>query len=354
MSDVAEEVNHSTSEEPHTTLPGKRLRQARELRNLQQADIAKELKLDLRFIRALEEGRFNELPQPVYTAGYVRAYAKLVGLSPDEIVAEYTAYHKSSSSTKTKSRTKTKEHIPSHYRQVQDTLPKSFSVGNVQSDDKRKLNILISVLAVVVVFAIAWQLSSRQSDKTAPVTVDIKQPAPDSSTGTGASNADDPPIKNAAPEAATGIPEGGNPSTVQPESSAPATQPDGTGMIKSTDQSSGASSEQLTEEKEVTQELVRNADKMTELSIEFSADSWIDIRDATGKRIMRKLGHAGRSSTVSGIAPFDILLGYSPGVSIEYDGKPYDMRAHSDQRVSRFTLSDDSVASYDSDQQQSE
>ena len=47
----------------------------------------------------------------------------------------------------------------------------------------------------------------------------------------------------------------------------------------------------------------------------------MDIRDSTGKRLIRDLGAKGDKRRVSGVAPFQVLLGYGPGVKIEYDGK---------------------------------
>jgi hypothetical protein len=87
-----------------------------------------------------------------------------------------------------------------------------------------------------------------------------------------------------------------------------------------------------------TKELLENAEKVSRISIHYAEDSWVDIRDATGKAIIRRLGVAGDSNIVSGVAPFEVLLGYSPGVSIEYNGKPYDMSAYNKQRVARFVL----------------
>lgn len=328
MSNVVEDDVKDTKEEnTSTVLPGQKLKRARENRNLGQEDIAKELKLDLRFVKALEEGRFNELPQPVYTAGYVRAYSKLVGLLPDEIVSEYSAYQKASVKTNTKS-DQEKEPIPSHYRAVQTDLPKSFSIGHSQSDDKRKLNLLVSILAIVVVFAIIWHLSNKSTDE--PLLDSMIQGGAQEGVTSGSESSDaegdkkviDLQLPKPAPNA------GGEESAGEKE------------QIQS-EQKVELNQQIDTEDKKIAGELAQNAENLTELSIHYSENSWVDIRDATGKAIIRKLGIAGRSNTVSGIAPFEVLLGYSPGVSIEYDGKPYDLSDYNDQRVARFVLNND-------------
>ena len=326
MSDVVEDdVKESQEESTSTVLPGQKLKKARENRNLAQEDIAKELKLDLRFVKALEEGRLNELPQPVYTAGYVRAYSKLVGLQPDEIVSEYSSYQKASTPSKPKTK-KEKEQIPSHYRAVQTDLPKSFSVGSSQNEDKRKFNLLISLLALVVVFAIIWHFSSKSSDVPVSETT-----MPGANVGS-----------NTKDGASTTIPEGSaDKKIIDLELPTPEPQPIDNELKQTNEQKVNLDQSSEGDDKKIASELAKNADELTELSLHYNKDSWVDIRDATGKSIIRRLGVAGRSHTVSGIAPFEVLLGYSPGVSIEYDGKPYDLSAYSDQRVARFVLNSD-------------
>lgn len=328
MSDVVEvDAKESSKSDVNNILPGQKLKKARERRNLEQADIAKELKLDLRFVKALEEEEFNELPQPVFTAGYVRAYSKLVGLKPDEIVPEYSA-HQSASVTK-KSNKKEKEEIPSHYRQVDNSLPKSFSVGQAQSNDRRKLNILISILAVVLVFAIVWQVSDKPVETPTTGVEDQSDSDKASTPPEGDGSMSSSELSNGD----TSIIDTTEQSTVKlplPKLQTPST------TSSTTEGVTLASGDES-----VSAELAKNAQKITELSLHYTKDSWVDIRDATGKAIIRRLGLAGKSNTVTGVPPFEVLLGYSPGVSIEYDGKPYDLSAYSEKRVARFVLKSD-------------
>jgi cytoskeleton protein RodZ len=64
----------------------------------------------------------------------------------------------------------------------------------------------------------------------------------------------------------------------------------------------------------------------------------VDIRDATGKALIRRLGKAGNSQTVEGVPPFNVVLGYTPGVKLEYNGEPYDLASHHRGPVARFVL----------------
>lgn len=70
---------------------GAQLRAARTRRNLQIEQVAKELHLDVRIITAIENDDQSALPEPIFVQGYLRAYARLVGLSGDELVNRYTA-----------------------------------------------------------------------------------------------------------------------------------------------------------------------------------------------------------------------------------------------------------------------
>ncbi|WP_455221298.1 RodZ domain-containing protein [Kaarinaea lacus] len=305
MSDVAEVEETKTKESSDTApkiAPWEKLRQAREKHNLTPADIAKELKLDVRFVKALEAGQLEKLPQPVYTAGYIRAYAKLVDLPADEIVGEYA----SQESTSMPEIVQTREKIPARYRHVDHALPKSFSVSHTGQEDKKNIRIFAGALAIAVVLAIAWQVYTNMQAPEAelPLDASLGTSVPDAA-GPGGETPEQNTFKLAIPGQATTPGEATSPSS------------DNQSDIRS---------------------LQENAEKMVSISLSYSEDSWIDVRDATGKPLIRRLGKAGGSNTVSGVPPFEVLLGYSPGVSIEYNGKPYDISRFQTRPVARFVM----------------
>lgn len=75
---------------------GRYLAQQRELRGLEVADVVRETRLSPAAIHALEGDRFHELPARVFVVGYLRAYARCVGLGPDELVARYDEWRRAS------------------------------------------------------------------------------------------------------------------------------------------------------------------------------------------------------------------------------------------------------------------
>lgn len=70
---------------------GDRLRREREMRGVSLDDIAEATKIGTRSLRALEEEHFELLPGGIFNKGFVRAYAKYLGLNEDAAVADYLA-----------------------------------------------------------------------------------------------------------------------------------------------------------------------------------------------------------------------------------------------------------------------
>jgi len=66
---------------------GERFRTERERKGLSIADVVQRTKISKTNVLALEEGDPARLPHPVYAKGFVRNYARLVGLDPEECVA---------------------------------------------------------------------------------------------------------------------------------------------------------------------------------------------------------------------------------------------------------------------------
>ncbi|MEM7048987.1 MAG: helix-turn-helix domain-containing protein [Acidobacteriota bacterium] len=72
---------------------GRWLRRQREVREIDLREIADRTKISLRYLKAMEQDRFDLLPAPVFARGFLREYARYVGLSPDEVVNFYLSAH---------------------------------------------------------------------------------------------------------------------------------------------------------------------------------------------------------------------------------------------------------------------
>ncbi len=70
---------------------GNKFTAARESKNLKIEEIAHETRISARFLRAIEDEKFQALPGGLFNRGFIRTYANFLGIDPAESVAEYQA-----------------------------------------------------------------------------------------------------------------------------------------------------------------------------------------------------------------------------------------------------------------------
>ena len=70
---------------------GNKFRKAREKKELSLDDVSNVTKISSRMLQAIEEERFDLLPGGVFNKGFIRAYAKHLGLNDEEAVTDYLA-----------------------------------------------------------------------------------------------------------------------------------------------------------------------------------------------------------------------------------------------------------------------
>lgn len=68
---------------------GTLLTKERERQGITLEDISQKTYIKIHYLKALENDRYDLLPAPVYTYGYIKQYAKILGLNGDELVQEY-------------------------------------------------------------------------------------------------------------------------------------------------------------------------------------------------------------------------------------------------------------------------
>ena len=83
------EENRPWDNDPNAGSFGAWLKRQREVREITLREISEESKISFRYLEALEEDRFEILPAPVFARGFLREYARFVGLDPDEVVNYY-------------------------------------------------------------------------------------------------------------------------------------------------------------------------------------------------------------------------------------------------------------------------
>lgn len=250
---------------------GARLRGARERSRLTILQAAERLHVDPDILEALEADDFAALGAPVYVKGHLRHYAELVGESPEALFEIYSQGNR----------------VPP---------PDLTRVPKPVADDTGRL--VAPAVIVVIGFAVAgtvwWGLSLSHrgwliaGSHPVPMTVSTVTP-----------QQPEQPVRLAL-AGATVAPEGpaARPSNGGPTGAAPAR-----GRIQAV--------------------------------FVYSADSWTEVYDATGRRLLYglSLGHATRR--LQGVPPLSVLLGDASGVTIEVGGHT--------ESISHFVRSDNTA-----------
>lgn len=73
--------------------PGQQLRRAREARGLDVSQLATSLRIAPQVVEALEQDDYARLPSAVFVSGYIRSYARLVGLDPEPLNQSFRRLH---------------------------------------------------------------------------------------------------------------------------------------------------------------------------------------------------------------------------------------------------------------------
>jgi cytoskeleton protein RodZ len=264
---------------------GHMLKALREAQNLTLADIAGRLHLDPRVIAAIETGDQGALPVALYVRGYLRGYARILGADPEQVVDLYN------------------EQSPSTPPEI---IPEISQPHQSTSEDTP---VRLTTAAVAIVLAgllgVWWETTYRGGSS-----VESKAKLPPSTPALELKPRVQAPLSqldytytvvthpdSAYFQGADGI--------VAPlRTPAPAASPVGTDRI-----------------------LFR-----------ATTDSWLEVTDRTGERIYMDFLRGGESLTLTGEAPFGVLLGYAPGVSVEYNGRTVDTTADTRAGVARFSL----------------
>lgn len=277
---MTEDPQDAPNAEDAAPLAGRRLAEARRLREVSIPDIAKELHLDEPKVRALEQNQFDILGAPVFVKGYLRKYAELVGVSPEDVLADY------------------------HRLRQDDETPPIVGLRRKPPRDISPGPWLAGILVVAVVTGGAWAwlsggldpiFSSREPVTLAPF-------AADEATEEGTPDA---PLPEAAGEAE-------ETTAAESEASAsPATAVEAPMPAEQTPAMLGAPEPAPPAEGQVT------------LGLTFSGDCWTEVSDAEGDRLYFGLGKAGGTVSVTGTAPLHVLLGDSENAAVTINGEAY-------------------------------
>jgi cytoskeleton protein RodZ len=74
------------------------------------------------------------------------------------------------------------------------------------------------------------------------------------------------------------------------------------------------------------------------ITLQFDGESWVEIRSGSGKLLVASLHTAGTERLVSGLPPFEVVIGNAQQVRLTYNDKPVDLSPYVKVEVARFTL----------------
>lgn len=80
------------------------------------------------------------------------------------------------------------------------------------------------------------------------------------------------------------------------------------------------------------------ADANATISLALSAECWVDVVDATGKRLVFGSRKSGEQLNVRGVAPIKVLLGNAAAATLSFNGESIDLSGYPAGRVARLTL----------------
>jgi cytoskeleton protein RodZ len=138
---------------------GDKLRRERERKGITLDEIAMATKINTRMLRALEEEQFDLLPGGIFNKGFVRAYARQVGLDEDEAVSGYV--DASGEQPEQKLKPVEQARIQETRAEAEHRVSRSFESFPWESIPWQKL---AAVLGLVIFALTLWHFHSRKRE----------------------------------------------------------------------------------------------------------------------------------------------------------------------------------------------
>ena len=279
---------------------GQTLAAERERQGLSRADVAQRLHMSAYQVEALENGDYKRLPQGTFLRGFVRNYAKSLGLPADDLLTLLS-----------NGAAPVKRPIV-----VPDESIRFDPAGQgVRNPFVQAASIAFVVIALALA-AMYWWLfvrpappASSSSHKPVVATPAIT-PAPVEA-----------PVKPAAvvPAPVAAPPVAAAPVTPTPVTTAPVPPPAVAPAPAPVPAKTAPPSEPT-------------------LKFVFKGQSWVEVRDAKGRLLLSRLNPPGSDAEVSGKPPFNVIVGNAPEVQVYYKDHEFDLEPHTKVAVARFTV----------------
>lgn len=284
----------NAAEVPSLPSAGARLRSAREANGMTAADVSRALKLSVRQIEALEADDWSHLPCNTIIRGFVRNYARLVGLESAELMAALDSAR-----------------LP---KAPELAMPEGTNVSVPQEgavERRDYVRVLLGAGVVALAAGIYFFLPDNALDSAISAVQSLTQRTAAPAEASAETAASEEPAATAAGTAETSAAPTTPAATAAPAAPAaaePAPVPSGASKAGST------------------------------LKLSFEQPSWVEIRDRDGEILFSQLSPGGAQREVEGRPPFSLVIGNATYVTVLYKGKSVDLSKRSKDDVARVTL----------------
>ncbi len=297
-----EKINLPLQPKEESVSIGALLVNARNSASLSQIDISEQLNLPQRTVKALEQDNFDALPEATYIRGYLRSYARVVGINADRLIATFDQQH------------------------FQEPIVSS-PVKSKQSYDPAILWSTAAVLSILVGLIITWWVESNPVIKQVPNTQI-------------ASNETISQPQNTSQQESEVL----NSELDSQEIDTPLTLQEAPVNNESNDEQMTFELQQAMQDESESANLISLNDGAHMITVTYMEESWTEIRDADANTLMQGLIEPGVVRNLSGKPPFEIFLGNAPGVVIEVNGLYFDHSQFSrSNNTARFQVSSGSL-----------
>ena len=330
-------MNTEATHDQHEALStGVRLRNAREQLGLSQQAVAERLCLKVSTVRDIEEDKAPADLASTFLRGYIRSYAKLVHIPENELLPMM------------------EKQAP--VRAAKVAPMQTFSLGKRRKKrDGWLMSFTWLVLFVVVGLTGAWWWQNHKAQQEEITTMADQSSAELNQAGND--NAQSVPLKS------DGAASSSEPQTAAPDASA-------TGAAQAPAATANTAAPQAQDQNAVVAPSQANVDTAANapaatqpadntaaslptspagtataaadpnaLVMNFSADCWLEVTDATGKKLFSGLQRKDGTLNLTGQAPYKLKIGAPAAVQIQYQGKPVDLsRFIRTNQVARLTV----------------
>lgn len=291
-----------------TSQPGLTLRKARLDKGLSVADVASALNLTESAVNSLEADSYADLPGVTFVRGYIRAYARVLGLNADQLAQQYS--------------------------EIVDNAPvKPLPVLNPERRRRSRSRFMLVGLAVFIILgvvvgylAMEEQGSRRivQAEESEPVFARLEVERADGTLQVH--SLDDLDARTASmPVAEINL------DAIQ--SLDEEAESEDTGETLAEGEGETLDGDELAAVGESADNQLDNA-----LQLVFVEECWIRVTDAQGNELASGLRPAGTELVLEGEAPFELHLGNARGLHIMFKGQAVDFQDSIRGNVARLKL----------------